>query len=170
MVDDRAMNVRKATPSDAAPFCAIYNHYVANTIVTFEEEAVAATEMARRIENTAARFPWLVAEHEGNVVGYAYATDWSSRAAYRNSVEISIYLAPDAAGRGIGSRLCEALLGELKAMGVHTVIGGVALPNEASVALHEKFGFAKTAHFHEVGRKFGRWIDVAYWELILNRD
>lgn len=164
------MNLRIATMSDAAAVCRVYNHYVAETVVTFEEELVSEVEMARRIESVAARFPWLVAELEGDVVGYAYATEWRARAAYRHSAEISIYLAPDATGQGIGSQLCEALLAKLRPLGIHTVIGGVALPNDASVALHEKFGFTKCAHFSEVGKKFGRWIDVAYWELILERD
>jgi phosphinothricin acetyltransferase len=126
--------------------------------------------MGRRIEDVrSASLPWLVAEENGRVVGYAYAAPWKARvrAAYRFSVEITVYLAPGNVRRGIGSLLYSRLISSLQTLGVHTVIGGVALPNKASVALHEKFGFEKVAHFQQVGFKFNRWIDVAYWERIL---
>jgi phosphinothricin acetyltransferase len=115
----------------------------------------------------AAKLPWLVAEDDGRAVGYAYATQWKSRSAYRFAVEITVYLARDHDRRGIGSRLYEELFRLLEAHGIHAVIGGIALPNAASVALHEKFGMKKVAHFVDVGFKFDRWIDVAYWERIL---
>jgi phosphinothricin acetyltransferase len=155
------------TAADAAAVCAIYNPYVLETVVTFEEEAVSTAEMARRIGEVTARFPWLVAEEGGAIVGYAYATPWKVRAAYRHSVEVTVYLAPGHTGRGVGTALYRELIELLRKAGVHAVIGGVALPNAASIALHEKLGFKKTAHFLEVGRKLDRWVDVAYWELIL---
>jgi phosphinothricin acetyltransferase len=110
------------------------------------------------------------AEQPSAVRGYAYATPWRTRAAYRHSVESSIYLAPDVGGRGLGRRLYQALLAALRPLEVHAVIGGVSLPNPASIALHERMGFRKVAHFSEVGRKFDRWIDVGYWQLMLPQD
>ncbi len=97
----------------------------------------------------------------------AYAVLWKARSAYRFSVEITVYVAPGMAGRGIGSMLYSHLFAALQPLGVHAVIGGIALPNEASIALHEKFGMEKVAHFQQVGFKFNRWIDVGYWERIL---
>lgn len=160
--------VRPVTAADAEAVAAIYNHFIAHTIVTFEEEPVDGDEMARRIADVqAAGLPWLVAERDDAVVGYAYATKWRVRRAYRFSAESTIYLAPEEAGRGTGRRLYTALLEALRGLGMHAVIGGIALPNDASVALHEKLGFEKVAHFKETGFKFGRWIDVGYWEITL---
>lgn len=159
--------IRSATPEDAAPICDIYNHYVRETVVTFEEQPVAAEEMAKRIADIVKGLPWLVWEEGGRVLGYAYASPWKVRAAYRHSVEASIYLAPEATGRGIGSSLYRAIIEDVRRRGVHCLIGGAALPNPASVALHERLGFEKVAQFKQVGFKFGRWIDVAYWELVV---
>ena len=160
--------IRPATTADAATIAAIYNHYVLTTCVTFEEEAVPTAEMAQRIADTrAATLPWLVWEEAGKILGYAYASKWKSRCAYRYSVESTVYLDQAATGRGLGTQLYTALIAELRAQKFHGVIGGVALPNAASTALHEKFGFEKVAQFKEVGWKFEHWIDVGYWELIL---
>lgn len=146
----------------------IYNHFVADTIVTFEEEAVSAEEIVNRIfEVQSASLPWLVAERGQDILGYAYASKWKGRIGYRFAVEVTVYLDPACMRQGIGSRLFAQLLPELKALGVHTAIGGIALPNDASVRVHEKFGFEKVAHFRENGLKFDRWIDVGYWQLIL---
>ncbi len=159
--------VRAAAPGDAAAIAAIYNHYITATVVTFEEEPVAAAEMARRLEDVrVGALPWLVAEHAGAVRGYAYATAWRARSAYRFSVETTVYLAADAVGRGLGTRLYEELFALLRARGTHVAIGCIALPNPASIALHEKFGMRRVGHFPEVGFKFGRWIDVGYWQRI----
>lgn len=163
-------HLRPASPADAAPICAIYNTYVAATTITFEEDAVAERDMAQRIADVgAAGLPWLVLEVDGKLAGYAYATKWRVRTAYRYSVESTIYLDQAFAGRGLGRLLYSALLEELRKRELHLVIGGIALPNDSSVGLHEKLGFRKAAHFTEVGMKFGRWIDVAYWELHLNK-
>jgi phosphinothricin acetyltransferase len=159
------MNLRDAIPDDAPAIAAIYNPYIVDTTISFEEEPVPDAEMARRIADVqAAGLPWLVAEADGVVIGYAYATKWRVRHAYRHSVESTVYLAPSAARKGIGSALYTALFERLRAAGCHLVIGGIALPNEASVALHEKMGYEKAAHFKEVGFKFGRWLDVGYWQ------
>jgi phosphinothricin acetyltransferase len=168
MTENPSPKVRPAEPADAGALAAIYNPYVAETVVTFEEVPVAAAEMARRVENVrASGLPWLVAENDGRVVGYAYATPWRPRSGYRFSVEVTVYVAPDMGGRGIGSRLYGELLPRLAERGAHAVIGGIALPNAASVALHERFGMRKVAHFEQVGFKLGRWVDVGYWQLLL---
>lgn len=160
--------IRNAQPNDAAAIVEIYNHYVLTTTITFEEQPVAAAQMAERIaEVQAAALPWLVAERDGQVAGYAYASKWKPRSAYRHSVECSVYLDRQAVGGGVGSRLYEALFADLKSRGLHVVIGGIALPNESSIALHEKFGLKKVAQFEQVGFKFGRWVDVGYWQKTL---
>ncbi len=157
--------IRSAVPSDAEAIARIYNHYILNTIVTFEEQAVAAADIATRMaEVTQAALPWLVAEQEGGVVGYAYASRWKSRCAYRYSAETTVYVDPGFTGRRHGGELYRGLLDELVARGQHAAIGGIALPNAASVALHESLGFTRVAHFREVGFKFDQWIDVGYWQ------
>jgi len=160
--------IRPALPSDAARICAIYNHYVSTTTISFEETPVAAAEMAGRIlDVTGAGLPWLVLEIDGVVAAYAYATKWRARPAYRHAVESSVYVDAAAVGQGHGSRLYRRLLDELRQRELHTVIGGIAQPNDGSVALHERLGFRKVAHFAEVGLKFGRRVDVGYWQLVL---
>lgn len=160
--------VRPARAADTAAIAAIYNHYIAATTISFEEQPVAVAEMERRIGGVVeSGLPWLVAEKEGRVVGYAHASPWKARAAYRHAAECTVYVASDATGCGAGTALYRALLPELERLGYRTVIGGIALPNEASVRLHERFGFEKVAHFREVGFKHGRWVDVAYWQLML---
>lgn len=160
--------VRPATLNDAAAMARIYNHYVAETIVTFEEEAVTAEDFERRIQDVqSGSLPWLVAEQGSDIVGYSYASYWKRRYGYRFSVEVTVYLDPACARRGIGTMLYAQLLPTLKSSGIRVAIGGIALPNDASVLLHEKFGFEKVAHFKEIGIKFGQWIDVGYWQLSL---
>ncbi|HET6906492.1 MAG TPA: arsinothricin resistance N-acetyltransferase ArsN1 family B [Rhodanobacteraceae bacterium] len=161
------MLIRPILPADAERICEIYNHYVTKTIVTFEERPVTADEMRARIDAVADKFPWLVLERDGGIAGYAYAAPWKARIGYRFSVESSIYFAPEYVGHGFGSVLYGALLRALPPLGIQCVIGGAALPNPGSVALHEKLGFSKVAHFRRVGRKFDRWIDVGYWQLML---
>jgi L-amino acid N-acyltransferase YncA len=159
------VTLRAAVAADAAAIATIYNHYVTETVVTFEEERVTAPEMARRLADvSAASLPWLVAEDDVEVIGYAYAAKWKTRSGYRFSVEVTVYLAPAATRRGIGSRLYAELFSLLQERGIHAAIGGIALPNDASIALHEKFGLRKVAHFEEVGFKLGRWVDVGYWQ------
>ena len=161
--------IRAAQSDDAAAIAGIYNPYIRDTIITFEEEPVTAAEMAGRLDEVfAAGLPWLVAEDAGQVVGYAYAGKWKGRCAYRHSVECSVYLASHHLGRGLGTGLYQALFARLRDMGLHVVIGGIALPNPASVALHEKMGMRQVARFEEVGYKFGRWIDVGYWQMTLS--
>ena len=159
--------IRRAAPGDAAAIAAIYNHHVANTIVTFEETPVGDEEMRGRIAQIDASHAWFVAEVDGLVAGYAYASAWRARAAYRRSVETTVYVGNGYVARGLGTALYDALLRELGRRGFHCAMGGIALPNAGSVALHERMGFAKVAHFREVGWKLGRWIDVGYWQRML---
>ena len=154
--------------ADAAPVAAVYNHYVRETSVTFEEEEVPPPEIARRIQEVgSASLPWLIAERDGQIVGYAYASKWHARSAYRFSAEIAVYVDAGSRRGGVGSRLYDQLFPMLQTRNIHAVVAGIALPNESSVTLHEKFGLSKVAHFKEVGLKFNRWIDVGYWQRTL---
>jgi len=160
--------IRATTPADAEALARIYSHYVAISTATFEEQPVKPDEMLRRVGAVQeASLPWLVAEEDGGVLGYAYAGKWKERSGYRHTVEVSVYLDPAATGHGLGSTLYDVLFPMLRDKKIHAAIGGIALENPASVALHEKFGMRKVAHFPEVGRKFDRWIDVGYWQVTL---
>lgn len=160
--------LRPAGSDDADQIAGIYNYYVANTVITFEEQPVSKEEMAGRIADVQGRgLPWLVAEAAGAVVGYSHASPWKVRSAYRHSVETTVYLRRGFEGRGAGKQLYSALLPILRERGIHAVIGGAALPNEASVALHESLGFERVGTFRQVGFKHGRWVDVAYWQRVL---
>ena len=159
--------IRRVVADDAAGIAAIYNHHVANTIVTFEETPVGEDEMRRRIGEIDGSHAWFVAEVDERVAGYAYASAWRARSAYRRSVETTVYVDNGFLGRGLGTALYDALLRELAQRGFHCAMGGIALPNAGSVALHERMGFVKVAQFREVGWKLGRWIDVGYWQRML---
>jgi len=162
------VKVRSALATDAEALARIYNYYIENTVITFEEEPVTTEVMMARVsEVQGASLPWLVAEIQGAVVGYAYANKWKSRSAYRFAVETTIYLENGREGGGVGTKLYSELLSILRSRGMHVAIGGAALPNEASVALHEKLGFEHVATFRQVGFKHDKWLDVAYWQLLL---
>lgn len=158
--------IRSASRGDGADMANIYNYYIANTVITFETEAVTAEDMARRIAETLELpLPWLVAESSHGVVGYAYASKWKGRCAYRYAVESTIYLDPKHTGKGVGQQLYAALIDAIKELSMHAMIGGIALPNDASIRLHERLGFKKVGQFEEVGYKQDRWVDVGYWQL-----
>lgn len=158
--------IRRVRPAeDAGAISEIYNYYITDTVVTFENEPVDAKAMQKRIEEIAARFPYLVYEQGGKVLGYCYAATWRSRAAYDHTVETTIYLHKDWLNKGIGHQLYQELVGLLRNAEFHVAVASITLPNTQSVALHEKFGFRKVAHFTEVGNKFGKWLDVGFWEL-----
>lgn len=161
------MNIVDCSEAHYQRICDIYNYYIEHTVISFEECVLSADDIRIRVENYSKKHPWLVALVDDKVVGYAYATQWQSRSAYRVSVEISCYLDHRHTGHGYGKQLYRELLQRLKTLGCHVVIAGIALPNEASVKLQAAFGFEKVAHFREVGYKHQRWVDVGYWQLIL---
>lgn len=162
------VTVRSADEHDAVRIAAIYNGYIADTCITFETDPVTVAEMAQRIRETHhLSLPWLVAEDDGQLCGYAYASKWKGRCAYRFSVEATIYLDPASTGKGIGIELYTALIEAIKAASMRSVIGGIALPNDESIRLHERLGFRKVGHFEKVGFKHDRWVDVGYWQLQL---
>jgi len=164
--------IRPVDLSDAAAICDIYNYYIENTTISFEEKPVGILEIEERIRTISANYPYLVSEEDsgpgaGMVTGFAYANAWKTRSAYRFSAELSIYIRKDFQGRGMGTVLFGKLLEELRKMEIHSVVSGIVLPNDRSVALNEKAGFKKIGQFEQIGFKFNRWHDVGYWELIL---
>ncbi len=160
--------IRPAEVTDAAAIAAIYNHYVEHTAISFEEQAVPVDEMATRITTVLQQdLPYLVAVLDDDVVGYCYATPWKARAAYRYSVEVTVYLAATAQGQGLGYALYQQLFAALKAAGYHAALGGIVQPNPGSVALHEKCGMSQVALLPDIGFKFGQWHSVGYWQLLL---
>jgi L-amino acid N-acyltransferase YncA len=161
------IQIRNALSDDAKEICAIYNPYVLTTTISFEELPVSIEEMERRIIDNTRTLPWLLACSGEEVLGYAYATAWKARSAYRASVETTVYVSDKHARKGIGSMLYRELIQQLRERQIHCAIGGIAQPNIASAALHQALGFEKVAEFKEVGYKFDRWINVAYWELLL---
>ena len=161
--------IRRVKLDDAKEIAEIYNYYVLNTVVTFEEELVDVNEMKERILSGNSKLPWIIYEKDKRILGYAYASEWKSRCAYKHSVESTVYLKHTEQNQGIGSILYAELIKQVIDMGIHVIIGGIALPNESSIYLHEKFNFEKVAHFKEVGFKFEKWIDVGYWELLIEK-
>ncbi len=160
--------IRDVANKDFKAIAQIYNYYIVNSIATFEEQEVSAEEIGRRVEKVLSlKLPWIVAEEAGGMIGYAYAAPWHMRSAYRYTVEFSAYLSHHVVSKGWGTKLYQTLFDRLVDRDIHAVIGGISLPNDASVALQEKFGFEKAAHYKEVGFKFGQWIDVGYWQKIL---
>lgn len=162
------LTIRNADPQrDAAACAAIYAPHVEGSPVSFEERAPDAGEMAARIERYAATHLWLVAEREGEVAGYAYATAFNERPAYRWSTSVSVYVGEGARRRGVGRDLYEALFERLRERGFRMACAGITLPNEASVALHEGLGFERVGVNREIGWKAGAWRDVAWYQLEL---
>ena len=160
------VRVRVADPArDAARIAEIYRPYVERSNISFEEVAPTAEQMADRIRSTLAWTPWLVAEDDGRVVGYAYASRHRERAGYRWSVDISVYLEAAAQGRGIGRALYRELLGLLRQQRFVNVYAGITLPNDASVGLHRSIGMEQIAVYQRVGYKFGEWLPVAWFAL-----
>ena len=162
-------NVRIARPEeDAAAVAAIYATYVSDTVISFEEVPPTVAEMTDRIRRILRTHPFLVFEKEGEIVAYAYASPHAERSAYRWSCDVAIYAAGQVHGRGIGRTLYTELLGLLKRQGFHMAYGGVTLPNDKSVGLHEAMGFYPIGQYKEVGFKHGAWRDVGWWACCLS--
>ena len=153
--------------NDASAICAIYNYYIRETTITFEEAPISIHEGERRIKEISAAYPWFVYEDENGILGYAYLNKWKDRSSYRFSAEITVYVKNGHEGKGIGTQLYNRLIEAARKAGIHALVAGIALPNKKSITLHTKFGFKKIARFHEIGFKQNKWLDVGYWELIL---
>ena len=160
------MEITDVSVADAGQIADIYRHSVEDSIVSFEESAPDATEMAKRIESPERRH-WIVAKEEGRVLGYAYATEFRARAAYRFTAESTIYVAPERQRRGVARALVTELHRRLADEGIHTVVSVIALPNPASVALAGDLGYEYVGTLPEAGFKLGQWIDVGIWALRL---
>jgi phosphinothricin acetyltransferase len=164
--------IRAATPEDAAAIAAIYAPHVLTGTVSFETEPPDTRAMRTRMAASEGLYPWIVATtgagDDGGVIGYAYATRFRDRPAYKYVVETSIYVADTAQRQGAGRLLYEALIDTLRAQGFVHAIGALALPNDASITLHESVGFRRAGVYREVGFKHGRWIDVGIWQCELN--
>lgn len=159
--------VRCAERRDAEGILAIYAPIVRQTAISFELEPPSLEQMRERIESTIQRFPWLVCESERGIEGYAYAGRHRERAAYQWSADVSVYVAADRRGRGLGRALYTPLLGMLKDLGYYSALAGIALPNPASVKLHEAMGFQPIGIYRNIGYKLGAWHDVGWWQLKL---
>ena len=162
--------VRDARADDAGGCAAVYAPFVRDTAVTFELEPPSIVEMAARIAAAQRSHAWLVAEDDGRLLGYAYGGQFKSRAAYRFTCEVSVYLAPGQSGRGLGRALYTVLLPQLAQRGFRQAVAGMTLPNAASEGLHRSFGFEPVGTFRDVGWKFERWHDVAFLQLSLRRS
>jgi phosphinothricin acetyltransferase len=158
--------VRPAVPDDLAALTAIYNHYIVHTPITFDVQTYETEQRRQWFDDHAptGRYRLLVAEDHAAVVGYASTSRWRPKAAYDTTVESSVYVRHDAVGRGIGRALYAALFEAIAGEDVHAIVAGVALPNDASIALHERAGFRQVGVFREVGRKFGKFWDVAWYQ------
>jgi len=171
VVERQRAGQTRAVPADpardAAACAAIYAPHVEGSSVSFEERAPDAAEMAARIERYGQSHAWLVAEHEGQVVGYAYATAFNERPAYRWSASVSVYVDEAARGVGVGRALYEALFERLRERGFRMACAGITLPNEASVGLHESLGFERIGVNRSIGWKHGAWRDVGWFQLQL---
>ena len=161
--------IRPVVAEDARGIVDIYAPIVERTAVSFEDEIPSVEEMQRRIERTTATYPWLVAERGAQIVGYAYATSFRARAAYRLSAETSVYVSEGARGKGLGSALMRELIDVLRSADFRTLVAGITLPNDASVRLHESLGFAASGVIPRAGRKFNAWHDLGFWTRVLDR-
>mgnify|MGYP002639605013 CR=1 FL=1 len=157
--------IRKVRIEDAQQLVGIYNYYVLNSVVTFDDIPFNAIYFEDKIKTITPQFPFYVYEENDEILGYAYANKWRLKPAYKYTVESTIYLKYNATGKQIGTKLYSHLLFELKEQNYHAIIGGVSLPNDVSIKLHENLGFKKVAHYNEVGLKFNKWVDVAFWQL-----
>lgn len=162
--------IRDVKETDAQQIVSIYNYYIANSIITFDETPVDEKSMTKKITDISEKgYPFIVYEEEasGDIIGYAYVNNWRNHAAYRTTLEVTVYIMNGEIGKGIGSLLYKNLLERVRLLNVHSLISVLSLPNKESRALHEKFGFVSVGTFKEVGFKFGKFIDVEFWQLTL---
>lgn len=162
------MIIRSATLKDASSVLAIYRPYIEGSVVSFEYEAPSVSEIEKRISHVMAKYPWIVAEEDGEVIGYAYASEFRTREAYQWKCEVSVYVTDQAKGKGVAKALYDDLLDTLKRMGMVSAIAGMTVPNPETERFHKKYGFKKIAEYPKVGFKNGAWHNVAFAELQLN--
>jgi len=160
--------IRSVKKSDAAAICDIYNYYVDNTTISFEYQPVSIETMQSRIADTSSKYSWLVYEEQGEIIAYVYVNLWKAREAYQYVLESTVYTIHNMKTKGVGTKLYEALFEELKGYPedkkIKALMAVIALPNDASVALHKKVGFREAGYFKQVGKKFDQRIDVAYYQ------
>lgn len=156
--------IRAFRLEDIEQLVEIYNYYIENTVITFDRIAFTTDDFNRKIKSIYKKYPFIVLEENNEILGFAYGSSWRTKPSYKHTAESTIYLKNGVLGKGIGTTLYTELLKQLKQQNFHTIIGGLTLPNDASIKIHEKLGFKKVAHFKEVGRKFNQWHDVAFWQ------
>ena len=159
--------IRNVIKSDAKSITQIYNHYILHSTISFETKTLTCEEMGKRIADISSSYPYYVYEEDGKIAGYCYAHPWKERAAYQNTLETTIYISPAHTHKGIGELLMRALIDECRNRGFHALIACITADNDPSCRFHAKLGFKQVSLFKEVGMKFGKWLDVADYELLL---
>lgn len=162
--------IRKPKEEDAAAIAAISNHYVLHSVSSFETQPLDEEQMRQRLARFTTEGPYFVYERQGKIAGFCYAHRWKERAAYRQTMEVTVYVAPDSTGLGIGRQLVQRLIDACRSMECHALIACITAENEASRRLFETFGFRRVSHFKQVGQKFDRWLDVVDYELLLDSN
>ena len=160
--------IRPVKIDDAQALLNIYNYYVLHSVVTFDVVPLTMAMFMNKLNRINADYPFIVYEENNEILGYAYGSRFRPKPAYDYAVESTVYVKHDCHGKQIGTKLYAALLKQLKAMDLHTVLGVLTIPNDASIKLHEKFGFKQVAVLQEVGLKFGEWQNIGIWQLKLN--
>lgn len=164
------VEIRTVRDEDFDAIATLTNYYIVNTPIHFGSDPVTSEELRGSWMKTRERYPFLIAAVDGGFVGYAKAGVWRDRAAYLWTTEVGIYVERGTQGRGVGKALYGTLMDGLRKQGFHSVIGGITLPNEASVGLHEALGFKQVSHVKHAGWKFGKWHDVGFWQVMLRED
>lgn len=159
--------IRQIITSDIPEILPIYNYHVQNTVVTFDIIPLSLEQFTEKVKRISNEFPFLVYIENNEILGFTYASKWRQKPAYNHTVESTVYTKNSAQRKNIGTKLYHELLKQLTVKGYKIVIGGISLPNEPSIKFHEKFGYEKVGHFSKVGKKFDKWVDVAFWQLNL---
>ena len=162
--------IRKVNAQDIKALTTIYNHYIKHTVYTFETQCIDEIEMKRRVDEIALHYPYFVFEEDNQILGYCYVHPWRERAAYSHTLEVTVYLSPQATGRGLGRTLSKYLIDSCRSLPCKALIACITADNTASCTLFTKLGFQKVSHFKQVGYKMGRWLDVVDYELLLPTD
>ncbi len=163
------VKIRKVQLNDVKRIKEIYNHYIANTILTFETDVLSDEQILARIQKYTPQYPWYVAEVDNKVIGYAYASEFIERTAYKFTSEITIFIDKNFTKGGAGKALLSQLIKDMQAMEFTALVSIIALPNAASIKLHKAFGFESVGHLKKAGYKLGKWVDVEMWELLLRK-